>query len=99
MSKTMGGTQEGFFKPNKLNINTNNFPSNPENQNENRPTDDKKEEIFTKKLENRTCVNFYKPQIQRIEKKNKKKTINSEDKFEVNKKSERIKFMRKKYVK
>ena len=77
MSKTMGGTQEGFFKPNKLNINTNNFPSNPENQNENRPTDDKKEEIFTKKLENRTCVNFYKPKIQRIEKKNKK-TIASE---------------------
>lgn len=76
MSKTMGGTQDGFFKPNKLNINTNNFPPNSEKQSENRETD-KKEETFFNKRENYTSINFFKPQIPRF-KNTIKKTISSE---------------------
>lgn len=65
MSKTLGGTQEGFFKPVKIALKTNNIQNIKieENKDKSIEIEKKDDEMPIPKQENKTCTGFYKPNL------------------------------------
>ena len=65
MSKTLGGTQEGFFKPAKIALKTNNIQNIKieDNQVKSIEIEKKDEDITISKKENKTSTGFYKPNL------------------------------------